>query len=721
MEPFFDFVPVDVKEEPVDNQVSSFTTQQPPSLVDSVSDHSEDVLSQCDETAVKKEKEEEEEEDVCVKDEPIEDLDPATNCTFVPTLKPKLRNIRAKKFGTGGVLSPPLVLAVLVPPMAVQREPPPLGSMDPGLGLLDVSEVGPALKYDFADDGFKNIVVQNDANTVQLRTNAATEERAMQWLQVYMKRFRTALNRVLKRHVGKKLLFCCYYRCQHGIKKSQGKKKTYTGCSFRLAIKIKVITKYNMRHDKYVQEYPCIVIIHGEHNHSTDSASAYGQLKVLRETKEDFMMYFDAGMTIPQAKRFHEEKMLLNNSEMADSSTNPSSRAVSYLRQLWLAKNEGRLGGPPDMFSVIKRYADDHPASRIAWDTQASVVVLVTEFMLRVHKEITEAGDIVFVDTSSHVDQPGSALTALLCASPAGAVPLGLVFSSSHDEVAFTKGFGLLRDVLGEAAFHGKSHPDCFITDSCQEEKKALRAVWPHAKQYLCVFNLLRQLWRWFSTTRCVKKKDRPRMMRVAQGLVCARTDSEFMEVWEGYLSGAHAQKYQAYTRYLSKMVEQKQSWSLHERNGNLLHNANNFESTMCIIKDIVLNRCKGIPCYLLMYMNEVFDSYMQGRLLDVAQLGRTLDQALPRSPSDAFSIQRDGERYLVSSTAHDGVAYAVDPNIGFCECKQGRTGNVCRHQVVCAERGLKLSEAFVDSPECCRWLTTIAVGEKAAKRQKTH
>ncbi|XP_050726538.1 uncharacterized protein LOC127003664 isoform X2 [Eriocheir sinensis] len=94
MEPFFDFVPVDVKEEPVDNQVSSFTTQQPPSLVDSVSDHSEDVLSQCDETAIKKEEEEEEEEeDVCVKDEPIEDLDPATNCTFVPTLKPKLRNI----------------------------------------------------------------------------------------------------------------------------------------------------------------------------------------------------------------------------------------------------------------------------------------------------------------------------------------------------------------------------------------------------------------------------------------------------------------------------------------------------------------------------------------------------------------------------------------------------------------------------------------------------
>lgn len=50
------------------------------------SDHSEDALSQCDEIGIK-------EEDVCTKEDPIEDFDPVTGYTiFVPTLKSKLRS-----------------------------------------------------------------------------------------------------------------------------------------------------------------------------------------------------------------------------------------------------------------------------------------------------------------------------------------------------------------------------------------------------------------------------------------------------------------------------------------------------------------------------------------------------------------------------------------------------------------------------------------------------
>ncbi|XP_050697732.1 uncharacterized protein LOC126986080 isoform X5 [Eriocheir sinensis] len=57
------------------------------------SDHSEDALSQCDEIGIK-----EEEEDVCTKEDPIEDFDPVTGYTiFVPTLKSKLRSDRAQR------------------------------------------------------------------------------------------------------------------------------------------------------------------------------------------------------------------------------------------------------------------------------------------------------------------------------------------------------------------------------------------------------------------------------------------------------------------------------------------------------------------------------------------------------------------------------------------------------------------------------------------------
>ena len=213
------------------------------------------------------------------------------------------------------------------------------------------------------------------------------------------------------------------------------------------------------------------------------------------------------------------------------------------------------------MFSAIKKYAENNPTSKIAWDEDGNrfVVVLATEFMLRVHKEFREAGEVVFVDTTSHVDQINRAVTPLLCASLAGAMPLGVVFSSSQDEMSYTKGmimkmliilyvtqmhfnstaikyimfgyvnvfcfcftgFGLLKDVVGDAAFFGKNQPDCFITANSEAEKKALRNVWPHAKQYLCISHLLQQVWRWLSTSGSTAKED-----RLAQRLVYAKTDS---------------------------------------------------------------------------------------------------------------------------------------------------------------------------------------------------
>ena len=86
---------------------------------------------------------------------------------------------------------------------------------------------GTTLDFDF--DGFKNIIDQSEEHVIQIRTNASTVERAMQWLQVYMKKFKTSLNVVEKFKVKKKLLMKHNYKCQHGCKTSQGIKKIYTG------------------------------------------------------------------------------------------------------------------------------------------------------------------------------------------------------------------------------------------------------------------------------------------------------------------------------------------------------------------------------------------------------------------------------------------------------------------------------------------------------------
>lgn len=114
--------------------------------------------------------------------------------------------------------------------------------------------------------------------------------------------------------------------------------------------------------------------------------------------------------------------------------------------------------------------------------------------MSKIHQEFWESREVVFVDTTSHVDQINTALTPLLCASPVGALPLGVIFTSSQEETSYTKGFLLLKKVLGERAFYSQGHPKVFIMDSSDRMRKALRTVWPEAEQFLCVFHILQQV-----------------------------------------------------------------------------------------------------------------------------------------------------------------------------------------------------------------------------------
>ena len=117
-------------------------------------------------------------------------------------------------------------------------------------------------------------------------------------------------------------------------------------------------------------------------------------------------------MTVRQAGRFHQEKLNLNLTNIANAALNPKINSVYYMRELWLKDNHGSLGGG-DMFSAIKKYADANPLSKIHYEYTGDrfTVVLVTDFMSTVHKEFREAGEVVFVDTTSHLDQLSTAVS----------------------------------------------------------------------------------------------------------------------------------------------------------------------------------------------------------------------------------------------------------------------------------------------------------------------
>ncbi|XP_066968606.1 uncharacterized protein [Macrobrachium rosenbergii] len=385
------------------------------------------------------------------------------------------------------------------------------------------------------------------------------------------------------------MLLCIGDICAFGDKRHIEKKKTFTGCPFAINIKIKLITKATFKMDKKVRDFSCYITIQGRHNHSTESAAALKQLRVLPDTKEEFMQYFALGMTPCQAARFHEEKFGLDLSLIANSAAiNPSKRAVAYIHECWLQEHHGSIVGN-SMFNAIKSYAEKNKTStiRVEGDEDRFTIVLVTEFMLRVHKELREAGELV--------DQLNTSGTVLLCSGPAGAAPLGVLFMSSQIEEAYEAGFDMLKNVLGEHGFFGKGFPDSFITDNIDPERKALRKVWPNAQLFLCIFHILQQLWRWVcNTSHGIQKDNRQLLMQVVRKLVYADQVDKFDEVWASFLQSPEAHKYNQYRRYLWRLVQRREEWSLSFRAGKLFHghNTNNYaESTICIIKDVIHNR----------------------------------------------------------------------------------------------------------------------------------
>ncbi|KAK4327495.1 hypothetical protein Pmani_002051 [Petrolisthes manimaculis] len=163
---------------------------------------------------------------------------------------------------------------------------------------------------------------------------------------------------------------------------------------------------------------------------------------------------------------------------------------------------------------------------------------------------LREAGEMVFVDATGCVDQLNTAVIPFLCAGPAGAVPLAVLFTSSQDEVTLTKGFAMVKDALGHSAFCGRGEPQSFITDNCDAERKALAVTWPTSQRFLCIFHMLQQVWRWLLNSKNgIQKDHRQELMAGMKALMYAETRENFSEVWEKFQTNSLAMTYPNFIR----------------------------------------------------------------------------------------------------------------------------------------------------------------------------
>ncbi|KAK8385057.1 hypothetical protein O3P69_012089 [Scylla paramamosain] len=164
-------------------------------------------------------------------------------------------------------------------------------------------------------------------------------------------------------------------------------------------------------------------------------------------------------MTVPQAAQHYLMKNNLHEDlvSQANSAINPSLRAIRYVHDKFMHAEHGGVNDKPVMDSILD-YARNHPELilKIEMLDRRLCAVLVTSFMQRVHQELREAGEVVFVDASSFVDQSSSVVIPMLCAGPAGAALLAVIFTTSQDEAILTKGFSMVKESLGATAFFWK-------------------------------------------------------------------------------------------------------------------------------------------------------------------------------------------------------------------------------------------------------------------------
>ena len=285
-----------------------------------------------------------------------------------------------------------------------------------------------------------------------------------------------------------------------------------------------------------LSDHLCEVDLTYDHDHPIDSAHALSFRDVSEETREAFYEYFKSGHSAASARHEHELCLQLSSSNtslvetlLADRSTNPNVQDVSRLLSAWRTQHLGPDSGR-EMFdhlekeieayneahaqdggrAIVQRFStspqsyewmlkSDTSESVISNETQPLILAICTPIMVRAHKYVRQASEMVFTDATSSLDRFSCPTFILSTGSAAGAIPLGVFVVSDESTSTITAGLNLLKSIMPPDAFFGKGRdtgPELFLTDEQASQREALRQVWPNVRLLLCLFHYLQRWWR---------------------------------------------------------------------------------------------------------------------------------------------------------------------------------------------------------------------------------
>ncbi|KAF0294193.1 hypothetical protein FJT64_008129 [Amphibalanus amphitrite] len=404
------------------------------------------------------------------------------------------------------------------------------------------------------------------------------------------------------------------------------------------------------------------------HNHAVDNAAALRHRRVSELTKarlmELFQHHHSPSTALETLKlQLQEKHGSAYPSVAADRAIVPDRMAVYYLyykhcRERYPASTQ------EETMDLIRHMKDVRTA--VSVEDGETVIAAVTPLMERVHT-LPDAGEVVFVDASGGMNRHGQRVFLLMCWSPAGGLPLGVIVSTSETEAVVDKAFRLLVGIL------------------------------PDVK--LCIFFQHRQA-----------------IMALAKQLVYANNEAEIATTME-LVATEWGERYPLLDQYLQGFAARRQEWALCLRTDvpTRGHNTNNIvESAFRVLKDSVLYRqaIMALAKQLVYANNEAeIATTMELVATEWGERYPLLDQYLQGFAAAVKSGRCVTEfTYQVKSLTSVGITYLVDLNVGACTCRMNRRTGGCKHLRAVRQQTGAVPEATA-TKETRRALMDIAMG----------
>ncbi len=537
-----------------------------------------------------------------------------------------------------------------------------------------------------------------------------------------------------------------------------------TQCPSNLILTVQVPTKKQRlaaESKPHLITHNAVLKLQFTHNHPITSAHVLSFRDILEETKQAFFTLFDNGHSPSSARHAHEQALYLQaTSEMnaqkilADRANNPLLQDICRLFTKWRELNYGKDDGK-ELFQQLQEKVDEYNTKNretggkaiLQWyeslaeseesdgesetkppplkkkkkrpSNKPLILAVCTPLMARAHKEVCQAGEIVFCDASSSMDRFNTSLFMLSTTHACSGIPLAVFMVSDETEETVKQAMETVKQVLPSDAFYGNGPcigPAVFMIDDSIVEQAALSQSWPSARLLLCTFHFLQRRWTWLHDGKNkIQNEDRITLIQLIRTLVYCKSEKELQAQYVSLTSSATSQKYPHFIKHMTSLWEKRSFWAHCFRTALLIrgnHTNNYAEAGIKILKELVFGRVKAYNLVQMFYfVVETLELYYKRKLVSVANNRLESYIALRFQGLNAKKISKEDITksdhqgwYKVRSQTVRGKYYDINTHIGVCTCPQGLDGSPCSHQA---------AVVVTYGDESCNYIATISASAR--------